>query len=122
MIALRKAHPSMARSRYWREDVQWFGTGPQADLSTDSRHLAYYLSGVSQQDDDIYVMINAHWEDTQFQIQKFQMGRWKLAVDTACKSPADICEPGEELPVMSPLHVVRARSIVVLIGKRQAEV
>ena len=34
MIALRKAHPSIARSRYWREDVQWFGRGRQR------RHVA----------------------------------------------------------------------------------
>ena len=26
MIAFRKAHPSIGRGRYWREDVQWYGT------------------------------------------------------------------------------------------------
>jgi glycogen operon protein len=24
MIAFRKAHPSLARSRFWREDVRWY--------------------------------------------------------------------------------------------------
>ncbi len=118
MIALRKKHPSIARSRYWREDVQWFGQGPQVDMSADSRHLAYYLDGASQHDNDFYVMINAHWEDAPFQIQKFQPGRWKMAVDTARKSPADICEPGDESPVMGPLYTVRARSVVILLGSR----
>ena len=25
MIAFRKRHPSLARSRFWRDDVRWFG-------------------------------------------------------------------------------------------------
>ena len=28
MIAFRKAHPSIARSHFWRQDVHWCGTGP----------------------------------------------------------------------------------------------
>ncbi len=119
MIALRKSHPSIARSRYWREDVQWFGQGPEVDKSVESRQLAYYLDGASQRDDDFYVMINAHWEDAPFSIQKFQPGQWKLVVDTARKSPADILEPGEERPVMGPSYTVRARSIVVLLRPRR---
>ena len=96
MIALRKSHPSIARSRYWRDDVAWFGREAEVDLSPESRQLAYFLNGASQQDDDFYVMINAHWEDALFRIQKFQPNAWKLAVDTARKSPSDISEPGEE--------------------------
>ena len=33
MIAFRKSHPSLSRSRFWREDVAWYGTGAAADLS-----------------------------------------------------------------------------------------
>ena len=29
MIAFRKAHPSLARSRFWRDDVRWYGVGPR---------------------------------------------------------------------------------------------
>jgi len=57
MIAFRKAHPSLARSRFWREDVHWYGVGRDADLAYDSRSLAFALHGASQQDTDIYVMI-----------------------------------------------------------------
>ena len=88
-------------------------------MSPDSRQLAYYLDGASQHDDDFYVMINAHWDDAPVQIQKFQPGQWKLVVDTARKSPADICEPGDETPVMGPQYTVRARSIVVLLRPRR---
>ena len=28
MIGFRKAHPSLGRSRFWRDDVRWYGVGP----------------------------------------------------------------------------------------------
>jgi glycogen operon protein len=34
MIASRKAHPSLARSRFWRDDVRWHGVGPPAGAAT----------------------------------------------------------------------------------------
>jgi glycogen operon protein len=33
MIAFRKAHPSLARSRFWRDDVRWYGVGREPDLA-----------------------------------------------------------------------------------------
>ena len=45
MIAFRKSHPSIGRGRYWREDVQWYGTTAGVDLSRDSLSLAYFLRG-----------------------------------------------------------------------------
>lgn len=63
MIAFRKAHPSLARSRFWREDVHWYGVGHDTDLAYDSRSLAFALHGGSQQDNDIYVMIKAYWNE-----------------------------------------------------------
>src|SRR5207247_2171929 len=69
MIAFRKAHPSLCRSRFWREDVRWYGVGPAVDLSDDSRSLAFCLSGASQGDDDLYVMANAYGAALEFTIQ-----------------------------------------------------
>ena len=63
MIAFRKAHPSLARSRFWRDDVSWYGVDGQVDLSHSSHSLAFCLHRGSQQDRDIYVMVNAYWED-----------------------------------------------------------
>jgi pullulanase/glycogen debranching enzyme len=37
MIAFRKLRPSLCRSRCWRDDIRWYGTGPVVDLSPDSR-------------------------------------------------------------------------------------
>ena len=40
-IAFRKAHPSVGRSRFWRDDVRWHGVGAAPDLSADSRSLSF---------------------------------------------------------------------------------
>jgi glycogen operon protein len=116
MIAFRKAHPSLGRSRFWREDVAWYGTGPHADLSPDSRSLAFCLHGDSQGDDDLYVMINAYWQELVFELQEGTPQEWKRIVDTAALSPADFSESG--LPVERAKYVVAPRSIVVLLKKQ----
>ena len=115
MIAFRKAHPSLSRSRFWREDVRWYGVGLDVDQSHDSHSLAFFLSGASQQDDDLYAMINAYWEDLPFTIQEGPAHRWRRVIDTSLDSPHDCCGPGGEVPVTSPHYVVKARSIVVLV-------
>jgi glycogen operon protein len=118
MIAFRKAHPTLARSRYWRDDVRWYGTGRHIDMSYGSKHLAYYLDGRSQNDADLYVMINAHSEPRTFSVQTFQRGPWKLVVDTSCDSPDDIHESGREPAVTAAERKVAGRSIVVLMRPR----
>ena len=115
MIAFRKAHRSLCRSRFWREDISWYGVGPTVDLSTDSRSLAFCLRGASQGDDDIYVMINAYWEALPFRIQEGEPRDWLRIVDTGLPSPADFLEPG--LPMQSAVYEVAPRSVVVLVRK-----
>jgi len=113
MIAFRKSHPSLCRSRFWREDVSWYGIGPVVDLSSDSHTLAFCLHGASQADDDIYVMINAYWDELQFQIQEGSPQDWLRIVDTSLPSPGDFLEPG--LPLRHSTYNVAPRSIVVLV-------
>src|SRR5512146_695179 len=48
MIAFRKQHPSIARSRFWRDDVRWFGPRGVAELETP--RIAWHLRGASQGD------------------------------------------------------------------------
>ena len=116
MIAFRKSHPSLSRSRFWREDIAWYGTGPKTDLSSDSRSLAFCLHGASQDDDDIYVMINAYWEELEFQVQEGRAQEWMRIVDTALPSPSDFSEFGE--PLRKTSYVVAPRSVVVLLRPR----
>ncbi len=119
MIAFRKAHRSLGRSRFWREDVRWYGVGPAVDMAHHSRSLAFYLDGASQQDVDLYVMVNAYWEDLLFTIQEGQAGQWRRVVDTALDSPDDFREPGAEVPLTSTAYLVRGRSVVALIRPRR---
>jgi len=113
MIAFRKSHPSLCRSRFWREDISWYGVGPMVDLSPDSRSLAFCLHGASQADDDIYVMINAYWQALRFQIQEGAPQEWVRIVDTALPSPFDFSESG--VPLTQSVYEVAPRSIVVLV-------
>jgi glycogen operon protein len=113
MIEFRKAHPSICRSRFWRDDVSWYGTGPIPDLSNDSHSLAFCLNGASQGDDDIYVMINAYWEQLEFVLQEGRANQWKRIVDTALPSPDDFSEAGA--PLAGITYGVAPRSVVVLL-------
>ena len=111
MIAFRKKHPSLSRSRFWREDVSWYGIGRTPDLSYDSRSLAFCLHGASQKDDDIYVMINAYWEPLTFTIQEGTAREWKRIVDTGLPGADDFLEQGR--PVQQMSYEAKPRSIVV---------
>jgi glycogen operon protein len=116
MIAFRKSHPSLCRSRFWREDISWYGVGPTADLSTDSRSLAFCLHGASQDDNDIYVMINAYWQAVRFQIQEGKPEDWFRVVDTDRPSPHDFSDSGS--PLHHSIYQVAPRSIVVLVRRK----
>jgi isoamylase len=109
MIAFRKAHPSLCRSRFWREDVRWHSAGPHT--------LAYFLRGASQNDTDLYVIINASGEDVTFAIE--EPGSWRRAVDTSLRAPNDIVESGNEPPILGTTYTAASRSVVVLVQLTQ---
>ena len=111
MIAFRRRHPSLARSRFWREDVRWFGPAGVADVSRPA--IAWLLRGASQGDRDLYVMVNAGAEPAPFVIQ-VDGGRWHVAIDTSRPSPDDI-ELDRPPALPAPSYVVAGRSVVVLV-------
>jgi len=121
MIAFRKAHPTLARSRFWREDVQWYGTGRVSDLSFDSHSVAFAVHGRSQADDDLYVIINAYWEGLAFEIQEGKAGEWHRVIDTSLESPHDILEPRDRRLLPTLHYAAAARSVVVLLRKAAGE-
>ncbi len=113
MIAFRKDHPSLSRSTFWRDDVKWYGVGPEPDWSYYSHSFAFCVQGASLGNADIYVMVNAYWENLTFEIQ--ETGNWKIAVDTAQPSPNDIYTANEQPPLQSPTYKLQPRSIVILV-------
>ena len=115
MITFRRAHPSIGRAHFWREDISWYGVGHNVDMSADSRSLAYCLHGASQGDGDLYVMINSSSEALRFGIHEGTPGQWRRAIDTSCPSPDDVVDPGREQTVESNFYQVQPRSVVALI-------
>jgi isoamylase len=118
MIAFRKAHPSIGRGLYWHQDVKWHGPEGPVDFGDESRRVAYLLRGKSVGDDDLYVMINGHWDDCDFVLQDGESSRWRRVVDTGRPSPEDIIEPGQEPKLENEKCRLRGRSIVVLRKER----
>jgi glycogen operon protein len=118
MIAFRKAHPSIGRGRFWRQDVSWHGPAGDPDTGERSHTLALYLRGAAVGDDDLYVMINGGGQDRRFVVQDGEPGAWRRAVDTHLPSPDDIAEPGSEAVLNARDYVVRGRTVVVLVRPR----
>ncbi len=117
LIAFRKARDSLSRSRFWRSDVHWYGPVGAVDMSWESRTLAYLVDGESEQDADIYVMINAGSQPVDFTIQDNRpISRWKRFVDTGRTPPDDCRDPGSEVELGKRSYTVQARSIVVLVA------
>jgi isoamylase len=117
MIGFRKAHPSLCRSRFWRNDVRWYGADKEVDTSFASRSLAFCLQGASQGDQDIYAMINAWWEPLTFTLHEGNRDQWTRVVDTYADAPHDFLTPGQETVVESRQYSVGPRSVVVLVKK-----
>ena len=119
IIAFRKAHPSIARSHYWREDVTWYGAKVRhPDLSSQGYTLAYCLHGARLEDADIYVMINSSQYPVVFHVQEGKPEDWRIVANTGLPSPGDIADPGHEAPLQSPDYLVGERSVVVLLRNR----
>jgi glycogen operon protein len=114
MIAFRKAHRSIGRTRFWRDDVRWYGVHGPADLAAHSHSVAYCLHGGALGDDDLYVMINAYGGDLDFAVQEGEAGDWRRVVDTSMASPEDIVELPQHVPLGTAHYVVKSRSVVVL--------
>jgi len=115
MIAFRKAHPSIGRSRFWRDDVRWYGIGRNVDWTDGSSQLSYCLHGASHGDRDLYVMFNAGPSDLTFAIQEGRAADWRRVVDTARPSPEDIVADDDAVALESSEYLVRARSVVVCL-------
>ncbi len=115
MIAFRKKHPSLSRSHFWRKDAQWFGVNGKPDYSYYSKTVAFYLKGAAENDNDIYVMINAHWEALYFAFQV--SGSWRRIINTGIEAPNDFIEEDVEI-ITSETYSVAPRSICVFISKK----
>ena len=117
MIAFRKAHPQISRSRFWRSDVEWFGVQKRnVDISPSSHAFAFYLKSELDHDaPEIYVMINSYWEPLNF---TFHIpGSWNRIINTGFNFPDDFVEEGEDV-VSSTIYLLGDRSIGVFVKRK----
>jgi glycogen operon protein len=112
LIAFRKNHPSLGRSRFWRQDVRWHGVTDGINWDEPSRSFAYFLDGARVNDDDLYVMVNMH--DARQAYVPQEPGEWRLAFDTSLDWMAT---PGGVVPASVE---VDARAIVVLVRAKNS--
>jgi glycogen operon protein len=124
MIAFRKRHACLRRKRFLRgvrqpgrhfPDVTWHGVKVNEPPWEDANGqiLAFTLSGVAESEEDIHVVLNMSDTPQQTELPPIPNSTWFRAVDTYQKSPGDILEPPEQLPVRNCLYTVEPLSVVV---------
>ena len=132
MIEFRKAHPVLRRTSFFTgmnsngnssSDISWHGFEiGKPDWSENSHCIAFMLNGnkavtgADLNDNNIYVAINAHWENQTFHLPTPAIKKyWHLAVDTSAST--GFKTPGKETRVKTSVITVPPRSIIILIDK-----
>jgi isoamylase len=127
LIAFRRAHPVLRRTRFLtgragagsvRPDVAWHGARLGApDFGPTSHSLAMHLAGehADRPDCDVYLAANASARELVFALPAPPVGeRWLRVVATWEGPPADYLAPGEELPVEAGSLTVPSHSCALL--------
>jgi len=125
MIALRKRHPALRRSRFLTgkdnegssvPDIKWYGANLAAPDwgNHDGRSLAFTLVGIDADEPALHVIMNMSGEPLQHLLPEPSGTQWRVAVDTAAASPADIVRPADQQAVEDEYFRVLERSVVVL--------
>ncbi|MGV1003215.1 MAG: glycogen debranching protein [Candidatus Nanopelagicales bacterium] len=114
MIAFRKAHRAIGRSRFWREDVTWVGAA-QPEIDPGGKAVAWILSGQAFDEPDLYVMVNSGYEPAPFTLHRGQPADWRLILDTATGNPP---ETDTAPTLQAPVVTLSPYSLVVLEAAR----
>ncbi len=126
MIALRKRHRSLRRSRFLtgepdsgrqgQPDVVWYGQTLQAPqwYETTPGVLRFTLAGQARGEGDLHVMFNLSGERRTVEVPTIPGHRWYRAVDTALASPGDALPPDDQPPIRERLLAMESRSAMVL--------
>ncbi|PKH02530.1 hypothetical protein CXF72_11130 [Psychromonas sp. MB-3u-54] len=127
LIAFRKAHPRLLRNKYDNSeinksglsDILWHGCELRKSGWYDPNGLALAMTlGERADGQDIHVMFNMYWEGLEFELPDIKVEKWYCAIDTSLSSPLDIAEMGAEIVHKGTHYKVNARTVVVLISKK----
>ncbi|CAG1770719.1 partial Glycogen operon protein GlgX, partial [uncultured bacterium] len=124
LIAFRRRHPTLTRSRYLTgriepsrnmPDITWHGYQLNEPLWFDNQAqvIAFTLAGCSNDEEDLHIVINMSEHAIDAPLPAIENRRWYLALDTAALPPYDIIGRTEQARVDSESKQINARSIVV---------
>ena len=121
LIAFRRAHPTIHRSRFFTgdinprglADVTWHGVelGSPDWGDGQARTLSFTLGGEGEAP-DVHVMANMFWEPLDMAVPAVPGRRWGRVIDTAQAAPDDIRTRPKALK--ADRYPVQGRSVVVL--------
>ncbi|MFH1966055.1 MAG: glycogen debranching protein GlgX [Acidobacteriota bacterium] len=99
-----------------RNSIEWHGVKlHHPDWSASSHSLAVYIHNKIN-NKLIYVAFNSHWKPLKFELPPVDpAGPWKMVMNTAETSPADITPYPDALEITEPEFTVQSRSIITLV-------
>lgn len=134
LVAFRKAEPTVRQAEFLRgqshradglPDVSWFGSsGGPVDWSGDSRSLMCLLGAVPSEDPlapnhNVLMLFHAGADSRHFILPQLARGvAWRLFVDTAAESPADVYpELDGPAPAANGVVTMEPRSLMVYVAE-----
>jgi glycogen operon protein len=125
LIALRRRHPSLMRSRFFTgkrlpdrgiPDVAWHGPGlEEPDWQNGYvRFLGCTIAGLTRDEEDLCLLFNMSENEIRAALPSIPGRRWHLALDTSATPPGDIAAQASQQPFAPPSYRVGPRSVVVL--------
>lgn len=83
LLAFRAGCPTLVRSRFWREDVAFYGLDTAHNFMPEDRALAYRISGASVGGPDLYIAANMLDAELPFTVCGAEPGeRWGVELAT----------------------------------------
>jgi glycogen operon protein len=120
LIALRRRHPSLKRTRFLdgpedgqRPEIQWYGESLATPNWQDpeARVLCFTLAGVAPDEPALHVMINMASTGRSLPLPQIATRGWRRIFDTTLVAPDDVVPAG--VPVLTPLYRLGPHGIAV---------
>lgn len=124
LIAFRRRHPTLTRSRYLTgrteparniPDITWHGYQLNEPLwfDNDAQVLAFTLAACSAKEEDLHIVINMSEHRIDAPLPEIENRAWYLAINTAASSPDDLLKVTKQSRINAQNYPVHSRSIVV---------
>jgi isoamylase len=120
MIALRKRHPSLRRSRFIEpdtDDIRWYGETldlPKWD-DREARVLCFTLAGLTESEPALHVLINMSKAVKALPLPRVAPLQWRRVADTTLLAPDDINPAG--VPASGVQYRLQPHGIAILEAK-----